>query len=383
MTSNMTGTMESQMRSEPPMIQMLTPEGDRIESGEYDGFAAELSDDDLRGFYRDMVLVRRVDAEGNALQRQGQLGLWAPLLGQEAAQIGMGRALRAQDFVFPTYREHGLAWCRGVAPETLLGMYRGQNHGGWDPQEHRFHTYTIVIGSQALHATGYAMGIGLDGDVGTGDRDRDAISVACFGDGATSQGDVSEALTFAGAFHAPVLFFCQNNQWAISEPTSVQTPVPLYTRGQGFGVPGLRVDGNDIIAMYAVARASADNVRSGAGPMLLEAFTYRMGAHTTADDPTKYRDAALDEEWKAKDPIVRLRRYLEKHTDTPADFFADVDTAADELAARIREACVSMETPPVEEIFDSVFVEPHPLIEEERAEYLAYLDSFAESEGAH
>lgn len=383
MTSNVTGAVESQLAADPDMIQLLTPEGERVQSGEFDAFAADLKDEDLRGFYRDMTLVRRVDAEGQALQRQGQLALWAPCLGQEAAQIGLGHALRPQDFVFPTYREHGLAWCRGVAPETLLGMYRGQNHGGWDPQEHRFHTYTIVIGSQALHATGYAMGIGLDGDVGTGDRDRDAISVACFGDGATSQGDVSEALTFAGAFHAPVLFFCQNNQWAISEPTSVQTPVPLYTRGQGFGVPGLRVDGNDIIAMYAVARASADNVRSGAGPMLLEAFTYRMGAHTTADDPTKYRDAALDEEWKAKDPIVRLRRYLEKHTDTPADFFADVDTAADELAARIREACVSMETPPVEEIFDSVFVEPHPLIEEERAEYLAYLDSFAESEGAH
>lgn len=380
MTSNMTGTMESQLRSEPPMIQMLTPDGDRIESGEYDGFAAELGDEDLRGFYRDMVLVRRVDAEGNALQRQGQLGLWAPMLGQEAAQIGMGRALRSQDFVFPTYREHGVAWCRGVDPTTLLGMFRGQNHAGWDPQEHRFHTYTIVIGSQALHATGYAMGISLDGDVGTGDPDRDAISVACFGDGATSQGDVSEALTFAGAFHAPVLFFCQNNQWAISEPTSVQTPVPLYTRGQGFGVPGLRVDGNDIIAMYAVARASADNVRSGAGPMLIEAFTYRMGAHTTADDPTKYRDSALDEEWKAKDPILRLRRYLEKHTDTPKDFFDQVDADADELAEHIRDVCVSMTPPPVDEIFDNVFAEPHPLIEEEKAEYLAYLDSFADSE---
>lgn len=382
MTSNVTGAVESQLAADPHMIQLLTPEGERVQSGEFDAFAADLKDEDLRGFYRDMTLVRRVDAEGQALQRQGQLALWAPCLGQEAAQIGLGHALRPQDFVFPTYREHGLAWVRGVQPETLLGLFRGQNHSGWDPQEHRFHTYTIIIGAQALHATGYGMGISLDGDVATGDITRDTISVACFGDGATSQGDVSEALTFAGAFRAPVLFFCQNNQFAISEPVSVQTSVPLYTRGQGFGVPGIRVDGNDIVAMYAVARASADNIRSGAGPMLIEAFTYRMGAHTTADDPTKYRDSAIDEEWKAKDPIVRLRRYLEKHTDTPADFFTTVDEEADTLAARIREACMTAPEPPAEDIFDNVFEEPHPLIEEEKAEYLAYLDSFADAEGA-
>ncbi|GAA4283607.1 thiamine pyrophosphate-dependent enzyme [Brevibacterium daeguense] len=364
------------------MIQMLTPDGERISSGEYDAFAAELDDEDLRGFYKDMVLVRRVDAEGNALQRQGQLGLWAPLLGQEAAQIGMGRALRPQDFVFPTYREHGVAWCRGVAPETLLGLFRGQNHGGWDPQEHNFHTYTIVIGSQTLHATGYAMGVGLDGEVGTGDPARDTATVACFGDGATSQGDVSEALTFAGAFNAPVLFFCQNNQWAISEPTSVQTRVPLFMRGQGFGVPGVRVDGNDIIAMYAVARASLDSVRAGHGPMLIEAFTYRMGAHTTADDPTKYRDAATTEAWAAKDPITRLRAHLES-LGTPEEFFVEVDAEADALAARIRENCISMAEPDPAEIFAYAYREPHSLVEEERAEYLDYLASFEDStEGA-
>ena len=383
MTSNIAQGASPDIGSGPRMIQMLTPEGERVSSGEYDAFAAELTDEDLRGFYKDMVLVRRVDAEGNALQRQGQLGLWAPLYGQEAAQIGMGRASRPQDFVFPTYREHGLAWCRGVPPETLLGMFRGQNHSGWDPQALRFHAYTIVIGSQALHATGYAMGIQMDGDVGTGDMERDAVAIACFGDGATSQGDVSEALTFAGAFNAPVLFFCQNNQWAISEPTSVQTPAPLYTRGQGFGVPGVRVDGNDPIAMYAVSRASLDSVRAGHGPMLIEAYTYRMGAHTTADDPTKYRDDAVTEAWKAKDPIKRLRIYLENETDTAPEFFTAVDDEADALAARIREACVSMIEPDASEIFDNVFAEPHALIEEETAAYLEYLDSFADAaEGA-
>ncbi|GAA2102206.1 MULTISPECIES: pyruvate dehydrogenase (acetyl-transferring) E1 component subunit alpha [Brevibacterium] len=380
MTSDLTAGSAAKRQVDPRMIQMLTPEGERVSSGEYDAFAAELSTEDLFGFYRDMVLVRRIDTEGNALQRQGQLGLWAPLKGQEAAQIGLGRALRPQDFVFPTYREHGVAWTRGIDPVQLLGMYRGQTHGGWDPQEKRFHTYTIVIGSQVLHATGYGMGIQMDGDVGTGDLERDSIAVACFGDGASSQGDVSEGLTFAGAFNAPVLFYCQNNQWAISEPTSVQTPAPLFTRGRGFGVPGIRVDGNDVLASYAVARASADSIRSGNGPMLIEAFTYRMGAHTTADDPTRYRSDAETEAWAAKDPIARLRLHLMKEGASSQEF-ASVDAEADQLAARIRTACVEMEAPDAEQLFAHVYREPHSLVEAEREEYLAYLDSFADADG--
>lgn len=363
------------------VVQMLTPDGTRVPNSDFDAYAHELTVDDLKGFYRDMVLIRRVDAEGNALQRQGQLGLWVPLLGQEAAQIGLGRALRPQDYVFPTYREHGVAWCRGVAPETLLGIFRGQNHSGWDPKDNNFNVYTIVIGSQVMHATGYAMGVQIDGAVGTGDMDRDTIAVACCGDGATSQGDVSEALTFAGAFRSPVLFYVQNNQWAISEPNKVQTSVPLYTRGQGFGVPGVRVDGNDILAVYSVCRAYADRIRSGQGPMLIEAYTYRMGAHTTADDPTKYRDSAEVDAWKPKDPILRVRKYLENTNDVDAAFFTAIDDEADALAERIRSACVNMEPPPVDEIFDSVFVEPHPMIEEEQREYKEYLASFEDVEG--
>ena len=363
------------------VVQMLTPDGTRVPNSDFDAYAHELTVDDLKGFYRDMVLIRRVDAEGNALQRQGQLGLWAPLLGQEAAQIGLGRALRPQDYVFPTYRDHGVAWCRGVEPETLLGIFRGQNHSGWDPKDNNFNVYTIVIGSQVMHATGYAMGVQMDGAVGTGDMDRDTIAVACCGDGATSQGDVSEALTFAGAFRSPVLFYVQNNQWAISEPNTVQTSVPLYTRGQGFGVPGVRVDGNDILAVYSVCRAYADRIRSGQGPMLIEAYTYRMGAHTTADDPTKYRDSAEVDAWKPKDPILRVRKYLENTNDVDAAFFTAIDDEADALAERIRTACVNMEPPPVDEIFDSVFVEPHPMIEEEHREYKEYLASFEDVEG--
>ena len=386
MTSNMIGTKESILDHDSTMVQMLTPEGQRVDGGSYERYVADLTDADLRGLYRDMALIRRVDAEGNALQRQGQLGLWAPLLGQEAAQIGLGHAMRNQDFVFPTYREHGLAWCRGLRPETIFEMYRGQNHAGWDPQAYNFHTYTIVIGAQMLQATGYAMGISLDGDVGTGDPDRDAVAIACCGDGATSQGEVSEALNFASTFHAPTLFFIQNNQWAISEPNSVEMNAPLFTRGTGFGVPGTRVDGNDILAMYAVAKANLDDIRAGNGPRLLEAFTYRMGAHTTAVAPTMYRSDALTESRAAKDPIGRFKTYLETEVAhrSPAaaaelaDFFASVEREADALAAHIREAVMAMPKPPVSDIFDYVFEEPHPLIEEEKREYMAYLDGFAE-----
>ncbi|HSF25997.1 MAG TPA: thiamine pyrophosphate-dependent enzyme, partial [Actinomycetes bacterium] len=198
----------------PELVQLLTPEGERIEHPDY---AFDLDDEAIKGFYRDLVLTRRIDIEATALQRQGQLGIWASLLGQEAAQIGSGRALLPQDYAFPTYREHGVAWCRGVDPMRLLGLFRGVDQGGWDPREHNFHLYTIVIGAQALHATGYAMGIQRDGLVGTGDDTRDAASIVYFGDGATSQGDVHESFVFAGVYNAPVVFFCQNNQWAISE----------------------------------------------------------------------------------------------------------------------------------------------------------------------
>src|SRR5690606_7551460 len=184
-------------------------------------------------------LVRRLDTEATALQRHGELGLWAQLLGQEAAQIGSGRALAPQDFVFPTYREHGVAWTRGVDPLRLLSLFRGVDQGSWDPADHNFGLYTIVIGAQTLHAVGYAMGVQRDGAVGTGDPARDTAVMAYFGDGASSQGDVNEAFVWASVTNAPVVFFCQNNQWAISEPLERQTRVPLYKRAGGFGFPGV------------------------------------------------------------------------------------------------------------------------------------------------
>ena len=366
----------------PDMIQVLTPEGERVTSAprEYLEIIDALTDEDLRGFYRDLVMIRRFDAEATALQRQGELGLWASLLGQEAAQVGSGRALRPQDYAFPTYREHGVAWCRGVDPVNLMGMFRGVNHGGWDPNEKNFHLYTIIIGAQTLHATGYAMGVQRDGAVGTGDDERDTAVIAYFGDGATSQGDVSESLIFAGVNNSPVVFFCQNNQWAISEPNEKQTRAPLYHRARGFGFPGLRVDGNDVLAVYAVTKVALDAARSGQGPSFIEAFTYRMGAHTTSDDPTKYRLSAEVERWKLRDPIERLKAWLAHEGKADRAFFDQVAQEADALAADVRARCLALPDPDGTAMFEYVYGEDHPVMTAEREAFTAYQESF---EGAH
>jgi len=366
----------------PEMVQFLDAEGRRVPQTEVNGpyaeYLADVDGETLRGLYRDLVLVRRVDSEGFALQRQGELGLWPSLLGQEAAQVGAGRAMRTQDYAFPGYREHGVAWCRDVPPENLLGMFRGVNHGGWDSNENNFHLYTIVIGNQMLHATGYAMGVQKDGAVGTGDPEKDTAVMAFTGDGGTAQGDYNEALVFAAVAHAPVVFFVQNNHWAISEPNEKQFTIPPYQRARGFGFPGVRVDGNDVLATLAVTRAALDRARSGQGPTLIEAFTYRMGAHTTSDDPTKYRIAAEVDIWKKKDPIDRLRKHLEAEGLVEEGWFEQLDEEADALALRIRTACQQMPNPPHEEMFEQVYVDPHPLVERERAEFVAYQASFEE-----
>jgi len=359
--------------AKPELIQLLTPEGERIEHPDY---PLELTPDEIKALYRDLVLVRRIDFEAIALQRQGELGIWASLLGQEAAQVGSGRALGPRDMAFPTYREHGVAWCRGLDPAKLLELYRGVSHGGWDPKEHNFHLYTIVIGAQTLHATGYAMGIQRDGAVG---EDGEAAMVY-FGDGATSQGDVNEAFIWASVYNAPVVFFCQNNQWAISEPLERQSRIPLYQRARGFGFPGLRVDGNDVFACLAVTRQAMQAAREGQGPTLIEAFTYRMGAHTTTDDPTRYRLSAELESWKLKDPIERVKQYLIRSAMAQEDFFAGVAAEADQVGTRIRKACLEMPDPDPLSMFANIYAEPTALLAEERAQLDAYLGSFVGEE---
>jgi 2-oxoisovalerate dehydrogenase E1 component alpha subunit len=357
-------------------VQLLTPDGERIEkitTADGTEYSVDFTDDEYRELYRDLVTVRKLDAEATALQRQGELGIWASLLGQEAAQVGSGRALRPQDMAFPTYREHGVLYCRGIDPIMPFGLFRGVDQGGWDPNEFKFNTYTIVIGAQTLHATGYAMGITMDGRIGG--ADGEAV-IAYFGDGATSQGDVNEAFVWSGVFNAPIVFFCQNNQYAISEPLERQSRIPLYQRAQGFGFPGVRVDGNDVLASYAVTRTALDNARAGQGPTLIEAYTYRMGAHTTSDDPTRYRIASEVEAWQAKDPIARFRAFLDRQQIADAAFFTEVDETARTQAVELRERVLAMPEPQPVTMFDNVHPHGSPEIDEQRAEFLRYQDSF-------
>ncbi|MBL1100881.1 pyruvate dehydrogenase (acetyl-transferring) E1 component subunit alpha [Streptomyces coffeae] len=356
-------------REDPGMLQLLTPEGALVAPPDRTpGYDPEL----LRALYRDMVMARGFDTEATALQRQGELGLWPPLAGQEAAQVGSAHALRADDYVFPSYREHAVAWCRGVNPLDIIKLYRGVTNGGWDPRETNFHLYTLVVGSHALHATGYAMGLAKKGS--------DAAAIAYFGDGATSEGDVAEAFTFAAVHSAPVVFFCQNNQWAISEPVERQLRGPLYRRADGFGFPGVQVDGNDALAVHAVTRAALEHVRAGNGPFFIEASTYRMGAHTTSDDPTRYRRPAEVEHWRARDPIVRLRTHLSHADDTAPVFFEEVEEEARKLAHRIRHDTRILPHPHRLAVFDHVYAEGHAVVDEEREQFEEYHRSFADGE---
>lgn len=360
----------------PDFVQLLTPDGERVTHPDY---SVDFNSDELRSLYRDLVTVRKLDAEATALQRQGELGIWASLLGQEAAQVGSGRAMRTQDMAFPTYREHGVLYCRGIDPIMPLGLFRGVDQGGWDPIANKFGIYTIVIGAQTLHATGYAMGVTKDGKVGT---DSGEAVIAYFGDGATSQGDVNESFIFASVYNAPIVFFCQNNQYAISEPLQRQTRVPLYQRASGFGFPGIRVDGNDVLATFAVTRAALDNARHGQGPTLIEAYTYRMGAHTTSDDPTRYRVASEVEHWQAKDPISRMRKLLEREGIGDDTFFAEVDEHARAEAVKLRERVLSLPDPDPQEMFKHVYPHGSAEVDEQAEQFAAYHASFAH-EGSH
>ncbi len=331
---------------------------------------------DLRAAYRDMVLARRVDIEAIALQRQGELGLWPSMLGQEGAQVGAGRALKPRDVVFPTYREHAVAWCFGVDPVQLLGLFRGTTMGGWNPRERNFNLYTLVIGAQTLHGVGYAMGIVRDGDVGTGDPERDRAVLVFLGDGALSEGETNEAFVWAATQQLPVVFFCQNNQWAISAPFSVQSRVPAAERARGFGFPGVRVDGNDVIACHAAAHQALANARAGGGPTLIEAVTYRRNPHTTSDDDLRYRAGSENDEWATRDPIDRLRTLL-TGSETPERidevFLADLAREEEDLAERLRVGCRALPVPDPGDPFRHTLERMPRELTRQRDEHLAFV----------
>ncbi|MBO0854570.1 MAG: pyruvate dehydrogenase (acetyl-transferring) E1 component subunit alpha [Nocardia sp.] len=351
-------------------VQLVQPDGQRVLDRDHWSLLSDIGPDELRSLYTDLVITRRIDTEATSLQRQGQLGLWAPLLGQEAAQIGSARALHSDDYVFCSYREAGVAYCRGADPAVLTRMWRGVSHSCWDPGEINMTNPAIVVGAQGLHATGYAYAAHLEG--------ADIAVMAYFGDGATSQGDIAEALGFASTWSAPVVFFCQNNHWAISEPVRLQSQTPIVRRAYGYGIPGVQVDGNDALAVLAVTRQSVARARSGAGPSFIEAITYRMGPHTTADDPTRYRSAAETELWKRRDPIDRVRRLLKREGLWDTDFQREVQEHSDAVGRVVRDSTIGLAAPDPMRMFDHVYTGEHPLIDAERDDYAGYLAGFEE-----
>ncbi|TDW29054.1 pyruvate dehydrogenase (acetyl-transferring) E1 component subunit alpha [Cryobacterium psychrophilum] len=359
------------VESSPEFVQLITPEGERISNPELDPWVADVTDAQLTAWYEDMVVVRRIDTEATALQRQGELGLWPPLLGQEAAQVGSSRATRDDDFIFPSYRENAVAYVRGVPFADIVRVWRGNAQSGWDPYKHQLAAPNIIIGAQTLHAVGWGVGAKYDG--------VDSVAVTYFGDGATSEGDVNEAMVFAASFQAPVVFFCQNNHWAISEPVGLQAVQSIADRAPGFGIPSLRVDGNDVLAVVAATRLALDRARRGDGPTFIEAVTYRMGPHTTADDPTRYRDKAELEAWKLRDPILRLQRLLDSLGLLTPELEARTQAKADEVAAELRAGCINMPDPEPLTVFDNVYATPNATLEKERDQYAAYLSSFDSS----
>ncbi|WP_229503286.1 thiamine pyrophosphate-dependent enzyme [Nesterenkonia sedimenti] len=367
---------------QPAPIQLLDADGKLSHHPVYSTYIEQLDDAALRDLYRHMALERRFDAEATSLQRQGQLALWAPAQGQEAAQVGTIAALKPTDRVFPTYREHAMALYRGISAEELMATFRAVRHTGWDPNAYNFNNYAIVLASQTLHAAGWAMGINQDLRSGNLPRDKaaDEIVLACLGDGASSQGDVHESMVFAASYQLPMLYFIQNNHWAISVPTSTQSPSPLANRATGYGFEGLRVDGNDVLASYAVAKHTAEQLRNGQGPKLIESVTYRMGAHTTADDPTKYRPSEEVEHWADRDPLTRYKTWLENESKATEEFFEQVEQEAAELAAELREAVQTMEPIDIERVFDTVYTEPHRQVQAEKAWLKDYEAGFAEEE---
>ncbi|WP_067563099.1 pyruvate dehydrogenase (acetyl-transferring) E1 component subunit alpha [Nocardia acidivorans] len=360
-----TGTAAGDSSPRRYPVQLLQPDGRRVLDREFRALIADVDAEELIELYADMVAVRRLDTEATALQRQGELGLWTPSLGQEAAQVGSAHALGDADYVFDAYREHGVAYCRGVDPGEMTALWRGAAHAGWDPAAVNMTNPALVVGSQALHATGYAYAAQLDG--------AEIATVVYFGDGATSQGDVAEAMVFAASWSAPVVFVCVNNHWAISAPVGVQAAAPIADRALGYGIPAVRVDGNDVLAVLAVTRAAARRAREGGGPSFIEAITYRMGPHATSDDPTRYRDSAEVDLWAARDPLARVLRLLEREGLRTTAVDDMVRARGDAAAARIRAVTLAMPDPEPMTLFEHVYATPHAPLARQRGEYARYL----------
>jgi len=321
----------------------------------------DLSDETLQGFYRAMLLARRFDDRMLSLQRQGRLGTFAPVRGQEACQVGSAAAAEPDDWVVPSYREIAVNVWRGLPLEGMLVFNAGWNEGGFIPEDHPDLPNAVPVGSQLLHAAGLAYGLRVQGS--------DRVVLSYFGDGATSTGDFHEALNFAGVFSCPVVFLCQNNQYAISVPRERQTrSKTLAQKAFAYDLPCLQVDGNDVLAVYAATREAVARAREEAVPTLLELVTYRLGVHTTVDDPSVYRDEEEVEAWKARDPLPRLRGYLEGKElldDSRHETLEDeVEEAVQAAVDRWEEQVAGFAGPEV--LFDHLLAERPAYLEEQR-----------------
>ena len=339
-------------------LRLLAPDGTAV--GDTD---VGLDREALRSILRWMVLARRLDRECISLQRQGELTVYPGFEGQEAAQIGSALALGADDFVFPTFRELAAALVRGVDPVQYLAYHRGTWHGGpYDPRATRFGPICIPVATQLPHAVGYAMGLRLDGAA--------ACALAYFGDGSASEGDFHEAANLASVFRTPAILFCQHNGWAISVPSDRQTRGEIWRRAEALGFPGVLVDGNDVLAVYRATREARDRALAGDGPTLIEARTYRIGAHSTADDPRRYRDDVEVEAARSSDPIDRYRVWLCATGAADDAFVTACEAEAAERVLAIREGVVAQPDPPAEWMFDWTYAEPPARMRRQRAEAL-------------
>jgi pyruvate dehydrogenase E1 component alpha subunit len=320
-------------------------------------------DGDLVGLYRRLVAARRFDRQATTLTRQGRLAVYPSAGGQEACQVGAALALRPQDWMFPTYRDTVAIVTRGVPPVEVLSLLRGDWHCGYDPRRWRTAPQCTPLATQALHGVGLAA---------AAKRAHDDVAVLVFlGDGATSEGDANIALNFAAVFEAPVVFFIQNNQYAISVPLSRQTKSPtLAHRAIGYGLPGYRVDGNDVVAVRAMVAHLLDEARDGGGPSVIEAVTYRMEAHTNADDASRYRSPEEAKSWVERDPLVRLETYLTDRGLLDQPRRDDIAAAAERFARTVRDALSADVVPDPASLFTHVYEHPTALLEQE-ARWLA------------
>jgi pyruvate dehydrogenase E1 component alpha subunit len=315
-----------------------------------------------------MVIGRRFDIQSTALTKQGRLAVYPSSRGQEACQVGGVMALRPTDWVFPTYRESMALVSRGIDPVEVLTLLRGDWHCGYDPAEHRTAPQCTPLATQTIHAAGVAYGEAHQG--------RDTVALAFIGDGATSEGDFHEGVNFAAVFRAPVVFFVQNNRYAISVPLSRQTAAPsLAYKGVGYGIASEQVDGNDPLAVLAVLTKAVEHARAGLGPFLVEAHTYRMEPHTNADDASRYRDGAEVEAWLARDPIARLETYLRGRGLLDDEAVEAVRAEAEANAVDLRTRMNAEPTVDPLSLFDHVYAQPTPQLLEQREQVRAELDA--------